>query len=88
MTIESDIKSTPDGVREWKRAYAILELTELICETMETAGIDRDELASRLGVTIRSVDSILDGRELTIRQAADVFTAMGYTLDFTASKGD
>ncbi len=55
----------------------ILEVTEMICETMEEAGISRTELADRLGKSKGHVSQLLDGsRNMTLRTLADIFTVL------------
>lgn len=75
-----------DKKRIWNQERTILEVTELICETMEQKGISRSELAARLGKTKGHVTQLLAGnRNMTIRTLSDVFTVMGCEVQFWTS---
>lgn len=71
--------SSEDGILLWNQEQAILEITELICEIMESEGVSRKELADRLHKTKGHVTQLLDGtKNMTIRTISDVFTVLGY----------
>ena len=58
-----------------------METTELICEIMEQEGIDRGELATRLGKNRSYVTRLLNGgTSMTIQTIAEVFAALGRSL--------
>jgi transcriptional regulator with XRE-family HTH domain len=85
-TFVEKVVSTEAGERGFNREWAILELTELICEVMEREGVTREELARRMGRSKGFVTQLLDGRaNMTIRTVADVFTALGRTIHFRNS---
>lgn len=65
----------------------ILEITEALIEALESEGISKTDLASRLGKTKGFVSQILTGgRNLTLRTIADVADALGYRIDITCEK--
>jgi hypothetical protein len=82
-TFVDEVVSTEEGKRVFNQECAILDVTELICRTMEETDVGRAELAHRLGKTKGYVTQLLDGRaNMTIRTIADVFTALGRTIHF------
>ena len=76
----SQVCKTEDGARMFERELLAVTLAEEICKAMEGAGIDRDELAKRMGVPHRVVTAILDGSVQPGSLIADIFTAMGRRL--------
>ena len=68
----------PEYRRLFQQEKLILDVTELISETMTDADLSRAELARRLGRDRSFVTQILDGtRNLTLRTWADVMTVLG-----------
>lgn len=68
----------PESLRLLQQERLILEITNLISDTMEESGFRRADLAKALGRTRGRISQLLDGSEnLTLRTIADVFTAMG-----------
>lgn len=79
------LTKTPEGMRLFQQERTFLEATELICEKMNKLGISRDELAKRLGRSVKYVDKLLDGRErISIRKLSDIFVALGFAVHFIA----
>lgn len=81
------IACTPKGRQILEQERLILDATELICHTLERAGISKSELAKRLGKSKGRVSQLLDGsRNMTLRTLADIFTALGERVELrTAS---
>jgi transcriptional regulator with XRE-family HTH domain len=70
-------QSSPENRRLLRQEELILEVTELLSETLEKEGVSRVELAQRLGKTKGFVSQILaGGRNLTLRTIADVADAL------------
>jgi len=55
----------------------ILEITESILALMEKEGITREDLAKRLGKSVKYVDKLLNGT-FSVRAFADVLYALGH----------
>lgn len=57
---------------------AVLDATELVCKIMEETHTSREDLAKRLGMTVRQLNTVLDGgRGLTVRKLSDMLHVMG-----------
>ncbi len=81
------LAQTKDGLRLLQQEHAIIEATELICAIMKEDGVTRSQLAQRLGKTRGWVTQLLDGAaNMTLRTAADIFTALGYELRLGACR--
>jgi hypothetical protein len=81
MALSNRITRSEEGMKVWQQERAIFEVTELICELMETENVTRTELANRLNKTKGYVSQLLDGQtNMTIRTISDVFTALGSAL--------
>ena len=77
----NDVLATPEGFRVYERERVIVDATESICEEMLRLGLNRKDLAGRLGVTQAKVTQILSGtRALTLGTLSDMFVAMGRSL--------
>jgi transcriptional regulator with XRE-family HTH domain len=64
--------------KELEQERLILDVTEMICELMNEAGVSKTELAARLGTTKSHVTQLLAGnRNFTIRTLSDVLVALG-----------
>lgn len=60
----------------------IADAAELICQVMEDKGINRQDLAARLGKSKGFVSQILTGeRNMTLRTLADVLFALGHRFE-------
>lgn len=82
-------ESTPEGRREMAAARATVRTISLLHEAFERSGLTREELATRLGVSVERVDEILDGDgNLRITTVARVASILGYRLDFVALPED
>lgn len=69
----------PMHLRLYLQEGAIMAVTDLIEEAMETEGVSRAELARRLGKSKGWVTQLLDGEaNKTIRTVADVLAVLGY----------
>lgn len=63
----------------------IADATELICQAMDVGGINRQDLATRLGKSKGFVSQILTGeRNMTLRTLADVMFALGHRFELAA----
>lgn len=66
---------------EYQFEKIMVDLTEQICEIMETRGISRDDLARKLGKSRAWVTRILRGdHRLTLKTITDIFWAFGYKV--------
>src|SRR5687768_11308399 len=65
-------------MRLFQQERAILEVTQLIESTMDELGVNRTQLAAKLGQSKGWVTQLLDGeKNKTIRTVADVFAVLG-----------
>ena len=72
------------GRRLFEQERAILEMTELILERMQEAGVSRSQLAERLGKSKSFISQILDGSaNMTLRTVSDLFSALGRRIRFS-----
>ena len=79
--------STEVGRRRLNQERAVIDLMELICELMEKDGVTRSDLAIRLGRTRGAISQFFNGRpNVTLCTVSDVFTALGYTMQFRVVK--
>ncbi len=64
-----------------QQEWLILEITEQICALMEEKGINKAELAKKLGKSKGYVTQLLDGRaNMTLRTVSDVFFVLNSSL--------
>ena len=83
---ESFEKASPERRRSLRQERLILEVTEVLSETISRKGISKKELANRLGKTKGYVSQLLSGgRNLTLRTVADVADALGCRVSVTLS---
>lgn len=76
-----ELTNTPDKMRLYQRERVILEATELVCKVMDERGVDKSELARRLGETADYVTELLDDpADLTLRELSDALCALGIRL--------
>jgi transcriptional regulator with XRE-family HTH domain len=81
MALSNRITRSEEGMRVWQQERAIFEVTELICELMDSENVTRTELANRLNKTKGYISQLLDGQtNMTVRTISDVFTALGRAL--------
>ena len=73
-----------DHRRLFAQERTIVELTNEVCRLMKSQGVNRKELAARIGKTPSLISQMLSGgRNLTLRSVSDMFLAMGRSLDVT-----
>jgi transcriptional regulator with XRE-family HTH domain len=78
-SLKDRLTKTHEGLLLWHQERSILDVTEKICELMEREGVNRAQLAKRLGKTRGYVTQLLDGTtNMTVRTISDVFTVLGY----------
>ena len=71
----------PESRKLFDQERAILEVTELICRTMQEQNVSKAELAKRLGKSKAYITQLLDGRaNMTVRTISDVLFALGKSL--------
>jgi transcriptional regulator with XRE-family HTH domain len=71
----------PEFAKLMAEESLILEVTEKIIELMQKEGITKAELANRLRKSKGFITQLLDGsRNFTVRTIADIFHALGYSL--------
>ncbi len=81
--LEEFVERSPNNLRRLKQEQAISEVTGLIQEVMDEAGVGRSKLAELLGKSPGFVTQILEeGANKTIRTVADVFAVLGHQLHF------
>lgn len=69
---------TPEARRRYEEERLILWATEAICEAMEDCGLDRAEIADKLGTSRANVRQLLSGsRNMTLRSLAGLAHACG-----------
>lgn len=74
---------TEKDVFLYQREAAILGVTELICEVMETQKVSRSELAKRLGRSKGYVTKFLDGQmKMDVRVISDILVVLGCAIRF------
>ncbi len=65
----------------------ILDVTEALCDALESEGVKRTELAQRLGKTKGFVSQLLSGsRNLTLRTIADVADALNCGIEISVRR--
>lgn len=70
----------PENLKGFQQERLLLDVAALIYRTMKDKKIKTKELAKKLGTRKRKILQILEGRNLTLREAADIFTALDSTL--------
>ena len=66
----------PSDQRQYAEERCIVAITETIAEAMERAGLNRTEVAERLGRTKGHISQLLSGkRNMTLRTLADILWA-------------
>lgn len=84
-TLIEEFVSTDEEMRLFQQEKLILECTELICELMDKRGINKAELAKRLGKTKGYITQLLDGRaNMTLRTISDVMWTLDASLALNA----
>jgi transcriptional regulator with XRE-family HTH domain len=78
-TVVEEYVNNLDHMRLFQQERAIVEVTDLLEEALEAAGISRSEFAKRLGKSKGWVTQLLDGEgNKTIRTVADAFAVLGF----------
>jgi transcriptional regulator with XRE-family HTH domain len=81
MALLDQIASSPELMKSFQRERLEMEITELICQLMKDQGINRADLANRLGKTRPHVTKLLrDGSNMTVKTISDVFFVLGRSL--------
>ena len=71
MNAFSELMATQEGRREYCVEQTITNVTEKICELLQQSGMERQDLASAMGVTPGRISQMLDGSaNLTLRSVA------------------
>ena len=67
--------------KNWEFVYYLLkdQLAVELKELIENEGIDKKELAKRLGVKIGYIDDILNGEKISLKNIARILVALGAT---------
>jgi transcriptional regulator with XRE-family HTH domain len=82
-TYAEQFVSDPVKLRFYERERAIEAVTNRVCELMDEQGVNRTELARRLGKSNGWITQLLDGeKNKTVRTLSDVFVALGRSLNF------
>lgn len=70
---------------EFRQEELILEVTELLAHVMKQNGVNKSELAVKLGKSKPFVTQCLSGEQnLTLRTLSDLFVALGYRFQVGA----
>ena len=80
MTLNEELSRTRAGRLALAEERLILDVTERICEEMQYQGVPRREVARKMKIKKSELDSLLDGRRLTVRIAAEMAFALGCTF--------
>lgn len=76
-------QSSVENRRRLREEELILEVTEMLCNTMEANNINQTQVATNLGKSKGFISQLLaGGRNLTLRSIADVADAIGCTAHF------
>lgn len=76
---------SPTNMRRFQQERAILEATGEICLALEAEGLNRADLAERLGKTAGWVTQLLDGKKnKTIRTIADVLAVLNREMHISS----
>lgn len=82
-TLVERLTESGEEMRLFQQERAILEFTEMVCERMGQLGVNRAELARRMGKTKGYATQLLDGQaNLTIRTMSDILFALSRALHF------
>lgn len=74
-----EFRQDREANRYFLQEKLIFEVTERVCELLETAKAERQDLASRLGVSKSAVSQWLAGdKNMTLRTVSDLFWALGH----------
>ena len=79
-TLVDKFTSTPEGMRLFRQEATMLQATEIAEGLMEKHGINREQLAKRLGWPKKRLNRWLDGEGDRMRTFSDILTALGYGL--------
>jgi transcriptional regulator with XRE-family HTH domain len=72
------LTETPDARREFEQERLVLEATEEVCRLITASGMNRVELARKLGVSAAHISQTLSGqRNMTLRTLSDLAWALG-----------
>jgi transcriptional regulator with XRE-family HTH domain len=75
------LEASADRDRNLAEERLIFGATELVCQALEDRGVNRKQLAERLGVSAGEITQRLNGnRNLTLRTVADMFDALAYDV--------
>lgn len=81
-----ELTSTPEGMAHYQEERVVLEATELICELMERRGVNKAELAKRLGKSRPYITRLLNGSaNMTLRTISNVLLVLGRSLHVISS---
>ena len=76
-----ELQQTDEGKREFAKEELAYSATELIAELMDSEGVSKAELATRIGKSKAHVTQILSGsRNMTMHTLAEFTFALGYTV--------
>ncbi len=86
-TLKDMLKDTPKKINH--RSEAIVELTESICDSINSSRLTREDLALLLSVDIKTMDGYLDGSaNITLEKLLDLCYYLHLTLDITLDESD
>lgn len=83
--MDQDVGNRSEFDRLLNQERVILDATELILELLERNGLNRADLAERLGKSRGFVSQLLNGsRNMTLRTLSDIFGALGHGISLHA----
>lgn len=77
MSVHDKFRGDPQSNRLYLQEQLILDITEKVCEVLKKKELTRADLALRLGVPEDRVKDWLNGHETDLRNASDMFWALG-----------
>lgn len=77
QTVNDKFRSDPQSNRVFLQEKLIMDITEKVCEVLEQTELTRAALAARLDVPEDTITDWLNGHEIDLRNASDMFWALG-----------
>ena len=78
-------RSQQDDPIAWNREVTILDMTEKICEIMQSQKISNKKLAKKMDVRKVDIEHMLDG-DFTFGAFLDIFAHLGYKVKIEVEK--
>lgn len=85
--IDKYLRKNPKRRKAVNQEGLLLEFSEMVCEKMEEYNWETKGLAKKIGITERKLRYMLNGSNITIREMADIATALGCDIKMTLKEG-